>query len=319
MSGEEVTYHVGVQNNPDGTKDYSRSLQMFPKEVEKKDEVVDRLLGPLLLDKDRERQYDRFQTEMLQKQEKGELQGWLVGVFNKIKQGNEPNVTLDDVKGVSFVSKSDEVRQLEEDFGVKVNRGFFSMSLSDYAVIYKKVAGVDGVLGCTIHGGPLDNDPLTKHVDITLVPESKVNDSTIHEIAHTLDPHMSTREPQDRLLEEFGTYYRETYVPKYVHLSTVHSDGKGNDSEPIVTTNTVYNTLDRVGRNIKQDVYYREYGPAFKSETEYDEQVDRVSSTIRKLEAHMEKSAINKAIFNAKSLSELDHLLEVVEESKPKK
>lgn len=314
MSDSETELLVGVKTNPDGSKDYSRALRMH-KESSISDPIVDRLRGSIVVDYEKEDKYRSLEKRMSEMAESGELVTWFAGMLNKIKEPNSPEITVDDLQDLKFVTDSPEITTIKQQYGRDYKRGYFSVQPGSYSTVYNKLTGTNGSAGCIIHSDRFSSDPDVATVGITLVPGIQLSNDIVHEMGHTIDPYLGKRNPQDSLLEEFGTYYRDTYIPSIVTSTSRQKSENGTWSEPVVTKREIYEKLPRINNNLKNN-YYDTYGSAFATKEDYEKQVDSVTSILVELEGYMAKPDINRAIFNAKSVYELQHLLDVVKQEK---
>lgn len=138
----------------------------------------------------------------------------------------------------------------------------------------------------------------------------------LHEINHSIDPNEMKRQPTDRMLEEFGAYYQEIYQPRIYISTVVHTDEYGNKSTPEVTTKEVYETVPKICQTLKSDLYVGKYAINFPSVEEYALRVDEIGRVLQQLAEYMSHHDIHKAILNAQSLQELNHLLDTVKREK---
>jgi hypothetical protein len=205
------------------------------------------------------------------------------------------------------------VKALEQTFGGKFVRPFFRVNLAEYRRVYEKFTGKSGSNGCVINGGALEDNDITRGIGIIFAPE--LGPEIAHELHHTIDPNLHKRPKSDAVLEEYATYYRETYVPRVYLQKTTFTDENGVDRQES-SQRQVFETLPRIANTLKEDVYASNYGAAFGSKQEYGAKVDAIAGTIGELEKYMSKPDINRAIMNAKTHEELAHLLEVVRREK---
>ncbi len=159
----------------------------------------------------------------------------------------------------------------------------------------------------------LDKDPLTK--DLTLIFTGNLDADMLHEVGHTLDPNRDNRGPKEAVLEEFAAYYRDTYVPNIYTTKTVQRDGSGKITREETSTNTIYDKLDNIKHTLSGDLYGK-YQEAFGSPGAYVKQLEGITRVISQLECHMSKPLVNKCLYNARSLYEPNHLLDVITREK---
>ncbi len=188
------------------------------------------------------------------------------------------------------------------------------MNLWVFRDVYKKFTGHSGSNGCVITGGGLNDHALTRDLPIIFAPH--LGPEITHEILHTIDPFFGKRVPQEAILEEFATFYRETYIPRVYTQTLMTNDGSGRRSEPTVSSREVFKTMPRLRETLKQDEYRNNYGKGFPSQELYDRKVDAIAETLMKLEQYLSKVDINKAILNAKSHEELLVLLDDCQQQK---
>ncbi len=313
---EPGAYHVGVKTRPDGTKDYSQALIFYKNEgLEKSDSIIDRLRGPIVVDQEREAKYRSLEARMVEKTQSGELASWLAETLNNAQNPDDPVITLEDVQGLEFVPDSPEIQELRIRYGVDYRRGYFSLNLAQIGNLCHKFTGRHAA-GFVIHSRGFSLDPDISQTGIIFAPE-KLSRDIEHEISHSIDPYLHKREPKERLLEEFAAYYRDTYIPTIYTTTSRATNSDGTVSEPIVSSREVYQRLSNIGGVLKTNPQYLEnYSAAFTFQEDYEGQVDRVVKILQGLEEYMEKPDINKAIFNAQSVYELQHLLDVVKHEK---
>lgn len=309
MSEDTGELLVGVSKKPDGDLDFSSALRMG-RELKISDPIVDRLRGPLVIDNDKEKRYQTFQSGVVKKSETGEMNNWLINTLNGLKRKDTPDITQNDIESLKFVTDATEIQEIRKQYGYDFARPYFQFSLGDYKLVYEKITGRRDSNGCLLSGGKLDSDLLTAQIGITLAPNLSAD--TIHEIGHTIDPNIDNRSPSDEVLEEFATYYRESYVPRVFVQTSRSSKEDGTYTEPVVTQREVFQNPKKIGAILKSDSYSEKYTHAFKSYDVYQDKIDSIVETIEQLEKYMTKKDVNRAIYNAKSFYELSHLLDVV-------
>jgi len=309
MSEDTGELLVGVTKNPDGSLNFSHAATM-EKELKISDPIVDRLRGSLVRDDNKEKRYQTFQDEIRKKLEAGEMQSWFVSTLNALRMENAPEITQDDIASLQLFTDAQEIQDLRDQYGYDFVRPYFQLTLDDYKKVYEKLTRRRDSNGCLLSGGKLEEDWLTAGIGITLAPS--MNPDIVHELSHTIDPNINKRSPSDEVLEEFATYYRETYIPRIYTQTTRTSNPDGSYSEPIITQREVFQNPKKIGATLKGDMYLDKYASAFKSSDAYRERVDQIVNVLEQLEKHLSKPDINKAIYNSKSFYELSHLLDVV-------
>jgi hypothetical protein len=304
---------VGAEVRPDGTLDLSHALRATPGELKISDPIIDRLRGPLVIDREREQRYQNFRRRTEQMQREGTLETWFADLLNSLRNPGNPEIVPDDLHSLELVSQSPELQALSSQYGYQFARPYFRFNLADFQKVYRKLTGHLGSNGVTIGGGSLETNEATRGVALILTPGLDADD--LHELGHSIDPNQHKRAPQDAILEEFATYYRDTYIPKIYTTKSVQRDASGAITAESKSTREVYERMDRIRATLKSDLCAG-YRRAFDSPEAYERAVDEIAGVILALEKHLSKPEVNKCIYNARSSYELNHLLEVTEREK---
>ena len=312
--------YVGVKRNEDGTLDFSHSARIIgdnevpsKRKIEledKPEKVIERLQGRLVIDEEKERRYQKYQESLIKMDEESKLKEWTVGLLNSFGVAvGQSEIELSDLNSLELVLDSQEEVQLRKQFEADFQRPYLKVDLKDFSTVYKKLTGRNGSNGCILSGGNIDQDPVAKGIGVILAPT--IGPDIVHEINHTIDPYLDKRPPQDQVLEEFATYYRETFVPRVNKITTTQKDEHGNVTQS-VSRRLLYESIPRICNTLQTDLY-DSYAEAFPSKEDYDIKLKAIGDTITALEKYMDKPDIQKAIFNSQTHAELQILLDSYE------
>jgi len=306
---------VGVKIKPDGGFDTSQALRIKKGELRIPDPVVDRLRGPFVINNEIEARHTRFQVAMIAKAKRGEITDWLAQTLNGIKRSDQPTITADELQSLSLVTNGRPIQVLREQYGRSFIRSYFQLDLREYQIIYERLSGRRGSNACALSGSRLEQDPLTEKIGIILA--TSASSDVVHEMGHSIDPYLDQRRPRERVLSEFATLYRDTYVPRIFVMTGQEKTVAGRKVKIPEKRTEVFERVTRICSMLTRlSLYADKFQPAFRTKEEYKTRVKAIGDTLTELETHMDKKSVNRAIYNAKSYSELLHLLSFLKQEK---
>ncbi len=126
---EQGDLFVGVRRNSDGTLNFDKALRMErPKEIVERErqETLDRLRGPLVMDAKRDARYQNFIEEVSEIHKEGKLASWFASQLNSLTRADRVpiQVTAEDLQGIEFIVDSPQSTALSTTFGIDVKRPF---------------------------------------------------------------------------------------------------------------------------------------------------------------------------------------------------
>jgi hypothetical protein len=274
--------------------------------------VTDRLLRPIEINQQLEGKYSLFES-MLKvsattiNERKGNLNEWFVAHINNYFK-NEPKfqgITTEDIGSLTLVTEDLTLKKFREIYGYNYRRPVFFLSLKDYQTICRKLRGNIGSNGMVFSGGNLDNDPITKGLNI-IVAGSGITDTVKHEIKHTLDPQLTEkrRHGKDEVLEEFAAYWGDVIIPRVLTQTTKHYSGDILIKEE-TKTNEVIATLKYMQSNLENDIYLEQYRHVFGNKKDYMDTINEVTGYIQKLQGKYDKFQIDRMLMNAVKIDDL--------------
>lgn len=263
--------------------------------------VARRLLGPLIVDEQREAQYRNLQAALLRKTEVGRRL-WLAQLLTAFS-ADRSVITFQDLEGVELVADDPYVQYLGAEHDYPFARVYFKFNLKQYHYIYQKLGGRGNSNGCTISGGALEANPLTRGIGVILAPG--MTPEITHELEHTIDPHHRRRKPEDEVLSEVAVFYRERFIPTTVTTTTRQYDSQGKPLEPVTTVAERYKPLGYLRQTLLSPTYVEQYRRNFATPEEYQFIVNKIFNTLEELEKKLEPIDLGRAIYNAGSVAEL--------------
>ncbi len=251
-----------------------------------------------------EKRYELMQRKFVERIEKGEMGVWLVGMLNKMGP-REPLVSQDISGKFDLVTDYEEIDEFRRRYKVDFVRPIFTSDLADFQNVSRKLTGDSSSRGMNIKGGSLAADPTIRQNSLIISSSSSQNrEFLIHELKHSIDPNFNLRHGKDKVLEEFSAFWTDITHPREV-ISVNNITGEQ-------TGRIIESSPEKIAVKLKVDpTYFQQYREVFSSKDEYDEFIDKTAGVLTGLGKSYTNAEVDLAILNARSLSELERLLQL--------
>ena len=251
--------------------------------------------------------YAMFQETMEKLEKEGKLKQWLVQYANNYLRPKEL-ITIEDINSLKLIKESIPLIHLRTDYGNAYMRPFFLLTVKDFNQFYKKLSGQTEVAGCCLVVRQIEETYFTSGLRILIANDLK--DTAYHEMRHSIDPYLHKRKREDRVLEEFISFFGVVVRPKTC-MVTVTRIGPGN-----LKITEVKETKSKMGilyiRNaLKLKAYHSQMCP-YLSLDEYKAVVDNVANMLEGLSAYYSMEEIDRILYHCQTIDQLKRVYLVV-------